>query len=165
MYLIITIILASALLIYNFYNTNILYNLSQHPNTRILLEPIYKLINYQIPVYQNINDIQIKQHALDLHADLNTAKLYITIENQAKFKQNLPNIKITFTDLNKQLISANIITPAQYYNPDYTPIDHTKTFYINPKQILQIVINLQKLNINILDNKYKFENYSITLLP
>jgi predicted Zn finger-like uncharacterized protein len=106
--------------------------LSQNPAYRPQLEKLCHWLSCNLADYQNLDEFEVLQGSFTQNAD-RTITFKAVINNQASFKQKLPNIKLTLLDYNEQLFAQRIFYPKEHLsaasNPD--PIAPDATVSIN----------------------------------
>ncbi len=95
--------------------------LAQDPEQREWLEKICRPLPCQLPVYKNLDEIEI------LHGDfqLNGNTHYVfqaVISNQASFAQTYPRIKLVLLDFTGAVFAERIFYPAEYLNQTSIPL-------------------------------------------
>jgi len=87
--------------------------LSQNVTFRPYLEIVCKGLGCQIADYQNLDEFEVLQGSYTPNSD-NTVTFKAVINNQAPFKQRMPNIKLTLLDYNEQLLAQRIFDPKDH---------------------------------------------------
>jgi predicted Zn finger-like uncharacterized protein len=97
--------------------------LSQNSSYRPRLEKLCHWLGCQLQDYQNLNEFVVLKGSFTPGAD-NTMVFKAVINNQAAFKQRLPNIKLTLLDYNEQIFAQRIFVPKEYLpntaHPNYS---------------------------------------------
>ena len=86
---------------------------SQNVSYRPQLEKLCRWLGCQLPDYQNLEEFAVLQGSFKPNAD-NTITFKAVINNQAPFKQRLPNIKLTLLDYNEQIFAQRIFDPKDH---------------------------------------------------
>lgn len=87
--------------------------LSQNISCRPTLEKLCRWFGCQLPDYQNIDEFSVLQGSFTPNGD-NTITFKAVINNQASFKQRIPNIKLTLLDYNEQIFAQRIFDPKDH---------------------------------------------------
>jgi Protein of unknown function (DUF3426) len=87
--------------------------LSQNSSYRPQLEKLCRWLGCQLPDYQNLNEFAVLQGSFTPSGD-NTMVFKAVINNQAVFRQRLPNIKLTLLDYNEQIFAQRVFAPKDY---------------------------------------------------
>ena len=109
--------------------------LSQNPSYRPQMEKLCKLLGCQLPDYQNLDEFEVLHGSLTPNAD-STLTIKAVINNQAPFKQKLPNIKLTLLDYNEHMLAQRIFDPK-----DHLPASATH-FSIAPDASLSVSLTI-----------------------
>lgn len=88
-------------------------SLSQNPSYRPQMERLCHWLSCQLPDYENLAEFAVLQGSFTPNSD-NTITFKAVINNQALFKQRLPNIKLTLLDYNEQIFAQRIFAPKDY---------------------------------------------------
>jgi predicted Zn finger-like uncharacterized protein len=114
--------------------------LSQNPSYRPSLEKLCHWLGCQLADYENLAELAVLQGSFTPNAD-NTIVFKAVINNQASFKQRLPNIKLTLFDYNEQISAQRIFAPK-----DYLTGKATTNFSIAPDETVetQLIITVPK---------------------
>jgi predicted Zn finger-like uncharacterized protein len=88
-------------------------SLSQNPSYRPQMEKLCSWLACQLPDYENLAEFTVLQGSFTPHSD-KTITFKAVINNQAPFKQRLPNIKLSLLDYNEQLLAQRIFAPKDY---------------------------------------------------
>ncbi|WP_411728165.1 zinc-ribbon and DUF3426 domain-containing protein [Methyloglobulus sp.] len=88
-------------------------SLSQNTSYRPQLEKLCRWLGCQLPDYENLAEFAVLQSSFAPNSD-NTIAFKAVINNQAPFKQRLPNIKLTLLNYNEQLFAQRIFAPKDY---------------------------------------------------
>jgi Protein of unknown function (DUF3426) len=87
--------------------------LSQNVSYRPTLEKFCRWLGCKLADYENLAELAVLQGSFKPNSD-NTIVFKAAINNQAAFKQRLPNIKLTLLDFNEQLFAQRVFTPTDY---------------------------------------------------
>jgi predicted Zn finger-like uncharacterized protein len=87
--------------------------LSQNTSYRPVLEKLCRWLGCHVADYQNLDEFAVLQGSFKPNAD-NTITFKAVINNQAAFKQRLPNIKLTLLDYNEQVFAQRIFDPKDH---------------------------------------------------
>jgi predicted Zn finger-like uncharacterized protein len=87
--------------------------LSQNPSYRPHMEKLCKLLGCHLRDYQNLDEFEVLRGSITPNAD-NTLTIKAVINNQAPFKQKLPNIKLTLLDYNEHILAQRIFDPKDH---------------------------------------------------
>lgn len=87
--------------------------LSQSVAYRPTLENLCRWLGCRLADYENLAEFTVLQGSFTPNAD-NSIVFKAAINNQAPFKQRLPNIMLTLQDYNEQPISQRIFFPKEY---------------------------------------------------
>lgn len=88
-------------------------SLSQNTSYRPQLEKLCRWLACQLPDYENLAEFAVLQSSFAPNPG-NTIAFKAVINNQAPFKQRLPNIKLTLLDYNEQMFAQRIFAPKDY---------------------------------------------------
>jgi hypothetical protein len=88
-------------------------SLSQDTSYRPQLEKLCRWLGCQLPDYENLAEFTVLQSSFTPNSD-NTIVFKAVINNQAPFKQRLPNIKLTLLDYDEQIFAQRIFAPKDY---------------------------------------------------
>lgn len=100
----------------------------QNAAYRPQLEKLCNWLGCQLADYENLAELTVLQGSFTPNAD-NTISFKAVINNQAAFKQHLPNIKLTLLDYNEQLFAQRIFAPKEYL-----PATASTSFSIAPDE-------------------------------
>jgi predicted Zn finger-like uncharacterized protein len=87
--------------------------LSQNVSYRPVLEKLCRWLGCHLADYQNLDEFVVLQGSFTPNDD-NTITFKAVINNQAAFKQRLPNIKLTLLDYNEQIFAQRIFDPKDH---------------------------------------------------
>lgn len=87
--------------------------LSQNVSYRPALEKLCRWLGCHLADYQNLDEFAVLQGSFAANSD-NTITFKAVINNQAVFKQRLPNIKLTLLDYNEQIFAQRIFDPKNH---------------------------------------------------
>jgi predicted Zn finger-like uncharacterized protein len=87
--------------------------LSQNASYRPALDKLCRWLGCHLSDYENLAELAVLQGSFTPNVD-NTMAFKAAINNQAPFKQHLPNIKLTLLDYNEQIFAQRIFTPKEY---------------------------------------------------
>ncbi len=87
--------------------------LSQNTSYRPALEKLCRWLGCRLADYQNLDEFAVLQGSFKPNGD-NTITFKAVINNQAAFKQRLPNIKLTLLDYNEQIFAQRIFDPKDH---------------------------------------------------
>jgi Protein of unknown function (DUF3426) len=87
--------------------------LSQNTSYRPVLEKLCRWLGCHVADYQNLDEFAVLQGSFKPNGD-NTITFKAVINNQAAFKQRLPNIKLTLLDYNEQVFAQRIFDPKDH---------------------------------------------------
>ncbi|MDA1343146.1 MAG: DUF3426 domain-containing protein [Proteobacteria bacterium] len=87
--------------------------LSQKPSYRPVLEKLCRWLGCHVADYQNLDEFAVLQGSFKPNGD-NTITFKAVINNQAAFKQRLPNSKLTLLDYNEQIFAQRIFDPKDH---------------------------------------------------
>lgn len=110
--------------------------MSQNVSYRPKLEKVCRWLGCQLPDYQNLNEFAVLQGSFTPNSD-NTMAFKAVINNQALFKQRLPNIKLTLLDYNEQIFAQRIFTPK-----DYLSSTAGSNFSIAPDETVEVSLTI-----------------------
>jgi predicted Zn finger-like uncharacterized protein len=110
--------------------------LSQNIAYRPSLEKLCGLLGCNLKVYQNLDEFEVLRGSIIPNND-NTLTIKAVINNQAAFKQKLPNIKLTLLDYNGQIIAQRIFDPK-----DHLPASAGSQFLIAPDASLSVSLTI-----------------------
>jgi hypothetical protein len=108
----------------------------QNPAYRPQLEKLCQWLGCELPDYENLNELAVLQGSFTPNPG-NTIAFRAAINNQASFRQKLPNIKLTLIDYNEQLIAQRIFVPK-----DYLSDAKRSHFSIDPDETLEASLTI-----------------------
>jgi hypothetical protein len=107
--LLLTVIL---ICLHGFYNFN---TLNQVETIRPFYVMACELLDCVVPPRQNINQIVNLNVVVQQHPTISQAlRANVLIRNQADYPQPFPQLKLTFTDLQQQIIAERVFLPSEY---------------------------------------------------
>ena len=110
--------------------------LSQNVAYRPSLEKLCGLLGCKLKVYQNLDEFEVLRGSITPNKD-NTLTIKAVINNQANFKQKLPNIKLSLLDYNGHFIAQRIFDPK-----DHLPASAGSQFLIAPDASLSVSLTI-----------------------
>lgn len=93
------------------------HNWAQNSSFRPRLELLCQWLGCRLSDYEQLDELVVLQGSFTPNAD-NTFLFKAVINNQADFRQRLPNIKLTLLDYNEQLLAQRIFLPKDYLSDD-----------------------------------------------
>lgn len=87
--------------------------LIQKPGIHLWAEKICVQLNCTLPIYQNIDELEVLHRSLTLLPDKNYS-FKIVVSNQAAFRQKYPNINLTLLNFNGQAFARRLFIPGDY---------------------------------------------------
>lgn len=110
--------------------------MSQNITYRPTLEKLCGLIGCKLKDYQKLDEFEVLRGSITPNND-NTLTIKAVINNQAAFKQKLPNIKLTLLDYNGQFIAQRIFDPK-----DHLPASAGSQYLIGPDASLSVSLTI-----------------------
>ncbi|MGZ8096238.1 MAG: zinc-ribbon and DUF3426 domain-containing protein [Methylosarcina sp.] len=89
------------------------YALTQKPHFRLWAEKLCDRLKCQLPAYRNLDELEVLHRSFTVLPDGNYV-FKIVFSNQAAFRQNYPNIKLTLLNFSGRPFARRMILPKDY---------------------------------------------------
>ncbi|MFA5984092.1 MAG: zinc-ribbon and DUF3426 domain-containing protein [Methylococcaceae bacterium] len=88
----------------------------QQPKLRLWLEKISGALNFPLPAYKNLDELNVLEGSFSRQAD-NNYLFHAVLSNQSEYRMAYPRVKLSLLDFNGDLFAQRIFQAKDYLSP------------------------------------------------